>query len=248
MGLDAVELRDVSIKFNELSVLHNINLKIKKNDFMAIIGPNGGGKSTLLKIILGILKPDTGEVQIFGKKPEDSRQLMGYLPQRVSFDHDFPIDVFNTVLSGKYHGLFKGHTPSDKKAVLKALKNVNMVDLKDRQISKLSGGQMQRVFIARAIVREPKILLMDEPMASIDPEMQNSFYNLLSILKNKMTIVLVSHDVGTVSTHVDKIACLNRKLYYHGPAEDAAEGLEEIYKCPIELITHGIPHRVLKDH
>ena len=248
MSLKAVELKGVSIKFNELSVLHDINLSIKENDFMAIIGPNGGGKSTLLKIILGILKPDCGEVSVFGQKPKDARQIMGYLPQHVSFDHDFPIDVFNTVLSGSYHGLFKGHTHADKEAVLKALKAVNMLDLKDRQISKLSGGQMQRVFIARSIVREPKILLMDEPMASIDPEMQNSFYKLLTRLKDKMTIVLVSHDVGTVSTHVDKIACLNRKLYYHGPAEDAAEGLEEIYKCPIELITHGVPHRVLKDH
>ncbi len=248
MNSKAIELKNVNIKFNENPVLKDINLTIEENDFMAIIGPNGGGKSTLLKIILGILKPDSGEVQIFGRKPEDARQLMGYLPQKVSFDHDFPIDVFHTVLSGRYHGLFKGHTKDDEIAVIKALKDVNMFDFKDRQISRLSGGQMQRVFIARAIVREPKILLMDEPMASIDPEMQNSFYSLLSRLKNEMTIILVSHDVGTVSTQVDKIACLNSTLYFHGPVEDAAEGLEELYKCPIELITHGIPHRVLKDH
>ena len=248
MNSKAIELKNVNIKFNENPVLKDINLTIEENDFMAIIGPNGGGKSTLLKIILGILKPDSGEVLIFGRKPEDARKLMGYLPQKVSFDHDFPIDVFHTVLSGRYHGLFKGHNKDDEIAVIKALKDVNMFELKDRQISRLSGGQMQRVFIARAIVREPKILLMDEPMASIDPEMQNSFYNLLSRLKNEMTIILVSHDVGTVSTQVDKIACLNSTLYFHGPVEDAAEGLEELYKCPIELITHGIPHRVLKDH
>ncbi|WP_048190824.1 metal ABC transporter ATP-binding protein [Methanobacterium sp. SMA-27] len=248
MNSKAIELKNVNIKFNVNPVLKDINLTIEKNDFMAIIGPNGGGKSTLLKIILGILKPDSGEVLIFGKKPEDARQLMGYLPQKVSFDHDFPIDVYHTVLSGRYRGLFKGHTKDDEIAVIKALKDMNMFDLKDRQISRLSGGQMQRVFIARAIVREPKILLMDEPMASIDPEMQNSFYSLLSRLKNKMTIILVSHDVGTVSTQVDKIACLNSTLYFHGPVEDAAEGLEELYKCPIEMITHGFPHRVLKDH
>ncbi|MBZ2166899.1 metal ABC transporter ATP-binding protein [Methanobacterium spitsbergense] len=248
MNSKAIELKNVNIKFNLNPVLKDINLTIEENDFMAIIGPNGGGKSTLLKIILGILKPDSGEVLIFGKKPEDARQLMGYLPQKVSFDHDFPIDVFHTVLSGRYRGLFKGHTKDDEIAVIKALKDMNMFDLKDRQISRLSGGQIQRVFIARAIVREPKILLMDEPMASIDPEMQNSFYSLLSRLKNKMTIILVSHDVGTVSTQVDKIACLNSTLYFHGPVEDAAEGLEELYKCPIEMITHGFPHRVLKDH
>ena len=248
MNSKAIELKNVNIKFNENPVLKDINLTIEENDFMAIIGPNGGGKSTLLKIILGILKPDPGEVLIFGRKPEDARKLMGYLPQKVSFDHDFPIDVFHTVLSGRYHGLFKRHTKDDEIAVIKALKDVNMFELKDRQISRLSGGQMQRVFIARAIVREPKILLMDEPMASIDPEMQNSFYSLLSRLKNEMTIILVSHDVGTVSTQVDKIACLNSTLYFHGPVEDAAQGLEELYKCPIELITHGIPYRVLKDH
>jgi zinc transport system ATP-binding protein len=248
MTSKAVELKDVSVKFNEVPVLQNINLSIDEKDFMAIIGPNGGGKSTLLKIILGLLTPDTGDVKVFGKKPEDARHLMGYLPQHVSFDHDFPINVFDTALSGLYHGLFKGHTKEDKKAVTRALKDVDMLKMKDRQISRLSGGQMQRVFIARAIVRKPKILLMDEPMASIDPEMQNTFYTLLSKLKNKMTIVLVSHDVGAVSSNVDKIACLNSKLYYHGPVENAADGLEEIYKCPIELITHGIPHRVLKEH
>ena len=248
MTLNAVELKDISLKFNNLPVLQDINLTIKENDFMAIIGPNGGGKSTLLKIILGLLTPDTGEVRIFGRKPEKARELMGYLPQKVIFDPDFPINVYDTVLSARYHGLFKGHTDDDLKAVHDALKDVDMLDLGDRQISRLSGGQMQRVFIARAIVREPRLLLLDEPMASIDPELQNSFYQLLSRLKNRMAVVLVSHDVGAVSTQVDKIACLNRKLYYHGPAEYAAEGLEEIYHCPIELITHGIPHRVLKKH
>jgi zinc transport system ATP-binding protein len=244
----AVEISNVSKKFNNLSVLHDINLTIEENDFMAIIGPNGGGKSTLLKIIMGVLTPDTGKVRVFGKEPKKARDLIGYLPQNVSFDPDFPINVFETVLSGRYRGLFKGYTEKDEKAVEKALKYAEILDLKDRQISKLSGGQMQRVFIARAIVREPKLLLMDEPMASIDPEMQNLFYNLLSKLKDEMAIVLISHDVGAVSAHVDKIACLNRELFYHGPVEDAAEGLENIYKCPIELISHGIPHRVLRKH
>jgi zinc transport system ATP-binding protein len=243
-----VEINHLYIKFNEQSVLYDINLSIETNDFMAIIGPNGGGKSTLLKVILGILTPDSGEVKVFGKEPKKARDLMGYLPQNPAFEHDFPINVFETVLMGRYHGLFKNYTKKDHMAVVQALKDVGMFDLKDRQISKLSGGQMQRVFIARAIVKEPKLLIMDEPMASIDPEMQRSFYELISRLKNKMTIILVSHDVGAVSTHVDKIACLNQKLYYHGPVEDSANGLEEIYHCPIELISHGIPHRVLREH
>ena len=244
----AVEINNVSKKFNDLSVLHDINLTIEEKELVAIIGPNGGGKSTLLKIIMGVLTPDTGEVKVFGRKPKKARNLIGYLPQNVSFDHDFPINVFDTVLSGRYHGLFKGYSKDDEEAVLNALKDVEIPELKDRQVSKISGGQMQRVFIARAIVREPKLLLMDEPMASIDPEMQNSFYKLISKLKEKMAIILISHDVGAVSTHVDKIACLNRELFYHGSVEGSAEGLEKVYKCPLELISHGIPHRVLKKH
>lgn len=248
MTLKAVEINNLSIKYNEQLVLKDINLSIEDKDFMAIIGPNGGGKSTLLKVILGILNPDNGGVKVFGREPKKARDLIGYLPQNLDFDHDFPINVFETVLTGRYHGLFKGYTKEDHNAVWHALKDVEMYDFKDRQISRLSGGQMQRVFIARAIVREPKLLIMDEPMASIDPEMQHSFYELMSRLKNKMTIILVSHDVGAVSTHVDKIACLNQKLFYHGPVEDSANGLEEIYHCPIELISHGIPHRVLREH
>jgi zinc transport system ATP-binding protein len=248
MTLKAVEINNLSIRFNENLVLKNINFSIDEKDFVAIIGPNGGGKSTLLKAILGILKPSIGEVKVFGKNPKKARDLMGYLPQKLIFDPDFPINVFDTVLTGRYHGLFKSYSDSDKKAVINALKDVDMIDFKDKQISKLSGGQIQRVFIARAIVREPKLLIMDEPMASIDPEMQSNFYKLMSELKDKMTIVLVSHDVGAVSTHVDKIACLNQELFYHGPVEDSANGLEEIYHCPIELISHGIPHRILRDH
>lgn len=248
MTLKAVEINNLSIKYNEQLVLNVINFSIEENDFVAIIGPNGGGKSTLLKVILGILTPNTGEVKVFGKEPKKARDLMGYLPQNLDFDRDFPINVLETVLTGRYHGLFKNYTKEDQKAVLHALKDVEMQDFKDRQISKLSGGQMQRVFIARAIVREPKLLIMDEPMASIDPEMQHSFYELMSRLKDKMAIVLVSHDVGAVSTHLDKIACLNQKLFYHGPVENSAHGLEEIYNCPIELISHGIPHRMLREH
>lgn len=248
MSVKAVKIRNVDLKYDEHLVLDDICLDIDEKDFMAIIGPNGGGKSTLLKLILGILKPDSGEIKVFGKDPVKSRNLIGYLPQHIKFDPDFPINVFDTVLTGRYHGLFKGYTAQDREAVLKVLDDMEIKDLKDRQISRLSGGQMQRVFIARAIVRDPKLLIMDEPMASIDPEMQSSFYKLMSNLKNKMAIILVSHDVGAVSTNVDKIACLNRKLYYHGDVENSAHGLEEIYHCPIELISHGIPHRILKDH
>lgn len=248
MSSNPIELTDVSFSYNGQPILKDINFQLEENEFIAIIGPNGGGKSTLLKIVLGLLKPDTGLVRVFGRKPSKARDLVGYLPQHSHFDPDFPIDVFDTVMMGRYHGLFKNYTKKDEGIVLQALQDVDMEEFKDRQISRLSGGQMQRVLIARALAREPKLLLMDEPMASIDPEMQNTFYQLISQLKDKMALVLVSHDVGTVSMHVDKIACLNQKLFYHGPAEEAEEGLEEIYHCSIELISHGIPHRMLKKH
>ncbi len=248
MTVKPVEIKDVSYSFNEQPVLKDVNLTIDDNEFVAIIGPNGGGKSTLLKIMLGLLTPDKGEVKVFGREPKKARELIGYLPQHSSFDPDFPINVFQTVLMSRYNGLLKNYTKTDEKIVLKTLKDVGMEEYKERQISRLSGGQMQRVLIARALAREPKLLLMDEPMASIDPEMQNTFYNLISDLKNKMTMILVSHDVGTVSMHVDNIACLNQRLYYHGPSEEAVDGLEKIYHCSIDMITHGKPHRVLREH
>jgi zinc transport system ATP-binding protein len=248
MSQKAVELKEVSFTYHEQTVLEDINFTMDEEDFVAVIGPNGGGKSTLLKLILGLIKPDKGEVKIFGREPDKSRKLVGYLPQHSHFDPDFPINVFETVLMGRYQGLFKNYTNKDEEIVQQALQDVDMYEYQDRQISRLSGGQMQRILIARALAREPQLLLMDEPMASIDPEMQNSFYQLISHLKDKMAMILVSHDVGTVSMHVDKIACLNRKLYYHGPAEEAADGLEEIYHCSIDLISHGIPHRMLKKH
>ncbi|MBM4240065.1 MAG: ABC transporter ATP-binding protein [Euryarchaeota archaeon] len=248
MNNEVVRLKDVFLNLNRIPILEGISFSIEKNDFLAVIGPNGGGKSTLLKIILGLIRPDSGEVKVFGRKPEEARNLIGYLPQHSFFDLNFPVDVFDAVLMGRYNGIFKNYSNKDNEAVENALERVGMLKFRHRQMGKLSGGQMQRVFIARAIVRNPKLLLLDEPMASIDPEMQSSFYELLSKLKEKMTIVLVTHDVGVVSAHVDKIACLNRKLFCHGPPEVAAGILEDVYKCPVELIAHGIPHRVLKEH
>jgi zinc transport system ATP-binding protein len=248
MSVKALELKNISVNLNNTPILEDINLIVYKNDFIAIIGPNGGGKSTLLKTILGLIKPDNGEIKICSKNQRDALKLIGYLPQKSYFDLSFPINVFDVVLMGRYNGLFKKYKDEDKDAVISALKDVKMLKFKDRQISELSGGQMQRIFIARALVREPQLLLLDEPTASVDPKMQKSFYELLSFLKNKMTIILVTHDVGVASSYVDNIACLNRKLFYHGTPEGSARGIESAYECPIEIIGHGIPHRVFKEH
>ncbi|MCK9152470.1 metal ABC transporter ATP-binding protein [Methanobacterium alcaliphilum] len=248
MAQNVIVLKNINYVLNKNYILEDITISIKENDFLAIIGPNGGGKSTLLQIILGLIKPTSGYVEVLGESPEKSRNFVGYLPQHTHFETDFPINVFETVLMGRYKDVFKGYNENDKKIVLKWLENLDIHHLKDRQIERLSGGQMQRVFLARALAREPKILLLDEPTSSIDPKTQNSFYDLLQDIREKMAVVLVSHDVGVVSSYVDNIACLNRRLYSHGSIEESIKGLEKAYQCPIDLIAHGIPHRVLREH
>ncbi len=245
---EIVSLKNVDVYLNSTHILENINLSVKQNDFLGIIGPNGGGKTTLLRVILGLIKPDNGDVKVFGKSPEEGRKLIGYLPQYSFFDQDFPMSVFDAVLMGRYRGMFRNYSREDEEESLNALKTVGMLKFRERQIGKLSGGQLQRVFIARAIARQPRLLLLDEPTASIDPEMQKSFYELLLKLKKKMAIILVTHDIGVVSTYVEKIACLNRRLFYHGSIEEGLKRLEDVYQCPIEMIAHGIPHRVLGRH
>jgi len=245
-----ISLNNVSFSYNAVPIVEDINLSIKQNDFLGIIGPNGGGKTTLLKIVLGLIEPKKGTVRVFNKLPKQGRNLVGYIPQQFKFDFDFPINVLETVLMGRLgkRGLYRGYCKEDIKISLEALKAVGMEEFKERQIGKLSGGQRQRVFLARALATQPKLLLLDEPMSSIDPKWQKSFYELLAKLKKKMAIVLVTHDVSAISVYVDKIACLNCKLYYHGSTNVGIKHLEKTYQCPIELIAHGVPHRVLGGH
>ncbi len=249
--LEIVGLKDIWVKYNDVSVLESIALSVFQHDFLGIIGPNGGGKSTLLKVILGLVKPFRGSVSVFGQPPEQSRSQIGYVSQRYAFDRDFPVSVWEVVMMGRYGktGLFRRYSHSDRAAVEKSLIKVGMLDYRNEQIGRLSGGQQQRVFIARALVAEPKLLLLDEPTASIDPAMQTQFYEMLQDLKQSLAIVMVSHDIGAVSVYVDKIACLNRQLFYHGSKEITPEVLEATYQCPVQLIAHGpVPHRVLKEH
>jgi zinc transport system ATP-binding protein len=249
--LEIVKLQNIRVSYGGIPALEDITLSIFRHDFLGIIGPNGGGKSTLLKVLLGLVKPDSGSVAVFGKSPEQARSRIGYVSQRASFDLDFPASVRDVVLMGRYGraGLLHHYSREDRAAVEKALARVGMEGDRDKQIGKLSGGQQQRVFVARALVAAPELLLLDEPTASIDPTMQTEFYELLAELKRDLTIVMVSHDIGAISVYVDKIACLNRQLYYHGSKEITPEVLEATYKCPVQLIAHGtVPHRVLKEH
>lgn len=249
--VDIVKLEDVWVNYNGATALENIDLSIEQNDFLGIIGPNGGGKTTLLKVILGLVTPSHGSVSILGQPPQSGRNNIGYVPQHNLFDRDFPISVWDAALMGRCGrtGLLKRYNREDKTATRDALETVHMLDHRDRQMGKLSGGEQQRVLIARALVAEPKILLLDEPTASVDSTMQTEFYEILKRLKQRMAIVLVSHDISAVSVHVDKIACLNRQLFHHGSPQIEAEVLEATYKCPVQMIAHGtVPHRVLKEH
>lgn len=250
MNDKVIELKDIWVYYDRITILESVDLVVEPHDFLGIIGPNGGGKSTLLKVILGLIKPSKGMVRVLGDTPRRARRDIGYLPQYSIIDMDFPMSVWDVVLTGRlgHTGLFKRYSEDDKKAAYNALLEVSMLDYKNRQIGKLSGGQRQRVFIARALAGEPKLILLDEPTTGIDSIAKEEFYELLNKLKEKMAIVMVSHDISAVSIYVDKIACLNHRLFYHNSKELTSGDLEAAYQCPVELIAHGVPHRVLKMH
>jgi len=236
----------------EHAVLENINLELYAADFLGIIGPNGGGKSTLLKAMLGLIKPDRGSITIFGLPPAAVRSRVGYMPQKTVFDQSFPVNVLDVVLMGRYSrtGFMHRYDQTDRQAALKALTAVGMEDRALREIGALSGGEQQRVFVARSLVSDPELLLLDEPTAGVDSAQQTDFYDLLCHLNRdlQIAIVLVSHDVTAISKYVSKIACLNQRLYYHDSKELSNEDIEKAYGCPVELIAHGTPHRVLREH
>ena len=251
MQREILRLENISVSYGPHIVLQDINLTVEEHDFLGIIGPNGGGKSTLLKVILGLVKPYSGLVRVLGDAPEKSRSLIGYVPQTSNYDRDFPVSVQDVVMMGRYGraGLFRYYNAKDRAVVLQALQEVGMLEHASTQIGQLSGGQQQRVLIARALAAEPRLLLLDEPTASIDTAMQTELYELLERLKKQMTVIMISHDIGAVSVFVDKIACLNQRLFYHGSREISPEILEATYKCPVQLIAHGsVPHRVLSEH
>ena len=245
-----VTVKNLWVGLGEQVILEDVNLKVQKRDFLGIIGPNGGGKTTLLKVILGLIKPDRGSVRVLGTTPENARKRIGYLPQRSLFDQSFPTTALQVVLMGRYgrRGMFRRYSSGDRQAALEALEKVGMASYAQRAIGAFSGGEQQRIFVARALVSEPELLLLDEPAAGIDAARQKEFYELLGELNEKITIVMVSHDISAVSRYVDKIACVNQKLYYHDSKELVAEDIEEAYRCPVDMIAHGVPHRVLREH
>lgn len=235
-----VDMQHVSFSYDGVMALEDINLSIYERDFLTIIGPNGGGKTTILKLILGLLRPTAGTITVFGGKPQHARSRIGYLPQLLVSKFDFPISVREVVLMGRLGKTGPGqhYSKNDIAIALDALDKVGMGDYQDTAIGHLSGGQRQRVFIARALATEPQLLLLDEPVSSVDTKWQQTFYDLLSDLNKHIAIVLVTHDIGVVSTYIDKIACLNVQLFYHGSKKEGMHKIAELYECPVQLISH----------
>ena len=247
---EVITVRHLWAGYEGEMVLQDVNLSVRQRDFIGIVGPNGGGKTTLLKVLLGLIQPSRGEVQIMGKPVEEGRAHVGYVPQLTEFDSDFPIKVWDVARMGRLgdRGLLRPYSKKDDRIVTEALERVDMLDQRERSFGDLSGGQRQRVYVARALATEPTVLLLDEPLASVDPRVSSSIYDLLKRLNERVTIVMVSHDVGAISSHVKTVGCLNRRLFYHGADALTQEMLELAYQCPIDLIAHGVPHRVFPDH
>ncbi len=245
-----LDLHDVCFAYRGEPVLEHVSLTVEAGDYLAILGPNGSGKTTLLKTLVGLVQPQQGEVRVLGSPPKQARGRVGYVPQRVEFDPDFPIRVLDVVLMGRLAGRAVGRRlgPEDRDAALQALEQVELAELARRPIGTLSGGQVQRVLIARALALQPALLLLDEPHAGLDERIGRSVWELLEELSPDVTIVLVSHDIGAISRYVRSVACLNRRLHGHPTRELTAEILEATYGCPIELLAHGHPHRVLGPH
>lgn len=248
-----IDITDLAVGYeNKPDVLKNINLSIYQNDFLGIIGPNGGGKTTLLRAILGLIKPQSGSITFYDKGEKMASLNIGYLPQINQIDKKFPISVSEVILSGLTPGtnIFKRYSSGDKKKVKEVAERLGIGELLSRAIGELSGGQLQRVLLGRAIVDNPKLIILDEPSTYVDKLFETNFYKLLGDINKEIAIVLVSHDVGTIISLVKNIACVNQGLHYHPGSDISQEWLLNAYEsCPIEILGHGsLPHRVLLEH
>ncbi len=243
-----LEMKLLSASYGTNIVLEDVDFKVFDNDFIGVIGPNGGGKTTLLKVILGLLKPVKGTLTFSRELPGSGR--IGYLPQISTGDISYPVTVKDVILSGLMirKGLVSRMSTADKRKAGEVIEELGLSELTGSSLSELSGGQLQRVYLGRAIIGDPRLLLLDEPVNFVDTNFEADFYDKLRILNKRMAILMVSHDVGTISAHIKSFACVNRHLHYHPSAEITNEELLA-YDCPIQLITHGeIPHTVLKKH
>ena len=257
-----IEIKNLSAGYDNRTVLHDVNLTIYERDFLGIIGPNGGGKTTLIKCILGLLKPTAGEIlyhtdspspEVAGSQcqPLNTRLSMGYLPQYSSIDRKFPITVEEVILSGlsSQKPLASRFNTRHREKARHVIARMGLEGMEQRAIGALSGGQLQRALLGRAIISDPQVVILDEPSTYIDKRFEARLYELLTEINEECAIILVSHDIGTVLQQVKSIACVNETLDYHPDTGVTEEWLERNFNCPIELLGHGtLPHRILGEH
>jgi zinc transport system ATP-binding protein len=241
-----IYIKDVFFAYNGVAILENVNLSIGQGESVCIVGPNGGGKTTLLKLILGLLRPDRGEIRVLGHKPEQVRLKMGYIPQYAYHDQQFPVSVMDVVLMGRLGHRWGGpYTRLDKGAALDALAEVALADLAHRLFNSLSGGQRQRVLIARALTCTAEMLLLDEPFANVDALVEENLIETLYKLSKRMTILLVTHDLGFISKIFHSVICVRRKVVIHPTSEITGEVIQDIYGEDICMVRHD--HRCAEE-
>ena len=237
---DVVEIDQVGFAYNGDLVLEDVTLTVREGDFLGVVGPNGSGKTTLLKIILGLIHPLRGKVRVFGRPPDRARHLVGYVPQHADLDSSFPISVMDVILIGRLGKASRlgRYTKIDRQTAEEAMQEVEIYDLRNRHFGTLSGGQKQRVLMARALVGEPDLLLLDEPTTSVDGRVEQDIYELLKRLNEKVTIILVSHDLGFISSYVKHVACVNRRLVCNPTNEITGDIIEACYSGPVHMLKH----------
>jgi zinc transport system ATP-binding protein len=229
----------VSFAYEQSPVLHSVTFELFAHESVCIVGPNGGGKTTLIKLILGLHQPQAGSIRVLGRSPAASSRLIGYMPQTTHFDQSFPITVLNLVLMGRLgKNAWPFFTSADRQAAMGALEETGMADYAGRPFARLSGGQRQRVLIARALACEPELLLLDEPTAHVDPVMEAQVNETLSQLARRLTVITVTHELGFVSRMVDRVLCVNRTVRLHPTSEITGEIIQEIYGSDVLMVRH----------
>ena len=236
--MSIISIKDLNFSYDKEPILQDINLEVKEGDFLAIIGPNGGGKSTLFKTILGMVTPRSGTIKVLGGKPQKNLSKIGYVPQNTNINTDFPIKVIEVVVMGHVghkRPLF-GYSKEELACAMSMLSKVGMQEYAQAKIGSLSGGQRQRVMIARALCAHPKVLLLDEPTASIDVAGQKQIYELLKILNKSITVIVVSHDISVILGYANRVAYVNKTLTFHELESSFKPKDEEEHFCEVEML------------
>jgi len=244
MSDPAIEVTDLSFSYGGPPVLERVNLSVPDGEFLGVVGPNAGGKSTLLKLLLGLLQPQRGRLRVLGQTPCQARTHVGYVPQYPAFARDFPVSVAQVVLTGRLGrgSLWGGYRRQDRAIAARVMAETEVAPLAGRRIETLSGGQLQRVLVARALACEPRMLILDEPTANIDQRMETDIFDLLKELNGRMTILVVSHDVAFISHYVHRVACLNRTLMCHRTEDIDGRTIQELYGEDVRMVAHSHGH------